>query len=45
MISLNDAQLKTVMTVAVDIAPEKRSMFLERVGAMLAIRGVAAVDQ
>jgi hypothetical protein len=38
MLSLNDAQ-KTLMTFAADIPPDKRSMFLERVGAMLAMRG------
>jgi hypothetical protein len=27
------------MTAAADMPPEKRSMFLERVGAMLAMRG------
>ena len=37
--SLSDAQLKTVMTFAAAIPPEKRPMFLERVGAMLAFRG------
>jgi hypothetical protein len=39
MLSLNDAQLKTLMTFAADIPPDKRSTFLERVGAMLALRG------
>jgi hypothetical protein len=39
MISLSDHQLETVMTAAGAIAPEKRSMFLERVAAMLAMRG------
>jgi hypothetical protein len=39
MLSLNDAQLKTLTTFAADIPPEKRSLFLERVGAMLALRG------
>jgi hypothetical protein len=38
-LALSDAQLKTVMTFAAEIAPEKRSAFLERVGATLVIRG------
>jgi len=38
MIGLTDEQLKIVMTAAGAIAPEKRSMFLERVGAMLKVR-------
>ena len=32
------------MTLAADIPPEKRSTFLERVGAMLAIRGRGHFD-
>jgi hypothetical protein len=39
MIALSDNQLQTLMIVAADITPEKRSMFLERVSAMLALRG------
>jgi len=39
MVSLSDSQLRTLMTAAADMPPEKRSMFLERVGAMLALRG------
>jgi hypothetical protein len=39
MVSLSDSQLRTLMTAAADMLPEKRSMFLERVGAMLAMRG------
>jgi hypothetical protein len=38
-LALSDAQLKTVMLFAAAIPPEKRSMFLERIGAMLAARG------
>jgi hypothetical protein len=38
-LALSDAQLKTVMTIAAAIPPEKRSMFLQRVSAMLVIRG------
>ena len=37
-LGLSDTQLATLMTIAGDIAPEKRSMFLERVGAMLMFR-------
>jgi hypothetical protein len=32
------------MTIAAGITPEKRSMFLERVGAMLAFRGRGHFD-
>ena len=39
MISLSDTQLQTVMAFAADILPEKRSLFLERLGAMLNTRG------
>jgi hypothetical protein len=39
MIALSDNQLQTVMTFAADIPPEKRSTFLEPVGAMLTMRG------
>ena len=38
-LALSDAQLQTLMTLAAGIVPEKRSMFLERVGAMLTLRG------
>ena len=33
MLALSDSQLKTLMTFAADIPPDKRSMFLERGGA------------
>ena len=39
MISLSDTQLKTVMAAASHIPHGKRSQFLERIGAMLALRG------
>ena len=39
MISLNDAQLKAVMAAASQIPHEKRSQFLERIAAMLRLRG------
>jgi hypothetical protein len=39
MISLNDAQLKTVMATAAQVPYEKRAQFLERIVAMLALRG------
>ena len=39
MISLNDAQLKSVMAAASHVPIEKRSQFLERIAAMLALRG------
>jgi hypothetical protein len=38
MISLNDGQLKSV-TTAVQVPYEKRAQFLERIAAMLALRG------
>ena len=41
---LSDAQLESVMAIAADITPEKRTVFLERVGAMLAIRRRAHFD-
>ncbi len=39
MISLSDKQLKTVMAAAADVPHEKRSQFLERIAAMLTLRG------
>jgi hypothetical protein len=39
MISLNDAQLKTVMAAASQVPHEKRAQFLERIAAMLKLRG------
>jgi hypothetical protein len=44
MLALSDSQLRTLMTSAADIPPEKRSMFLERVAAMLAMRGRGHFD-
>jgi hypothetical protein len=41
---ISDAQLQTLMTIARDIPPEKRAMFLERICAMLAIRGRGHFD-
>jgi hypothetical protein len=38
MVSLSDAQLQTVMTAARTIEPERRDVFLQRVGAMLRLR-------
>ena len=38
MISLSDQQLDTVMTAAKSIEPSRRSVFLERVAAMLKLR-------
>jgi hypothetical protein len=38
MVSLTDNQLKTVMDAATALAPERRDIFLERVGAMLRMR-------
>jgi hypothetical protein len=39
MISLNDAQLKVVMAAAEHVPHEKRAQFLERIAAMLKLRG------
>ena len=39
MISLSDYQLQTIMTAANAVPVERRSVFLERVGAMLKVRG------
>jgi hypothetical protein len=39
MISLSDGQLRIVMAVAADLTPEKRDLYLQRLGAMLALRG------
>ena len=39
MISLNDPQLKTVMAAAARVPIEKRPQFLERIAAMLKLRG------
>ena len=38
MISLSDQQLSVVMTAARALEPERRSIFLEQVGAMLRLR-------
>ena len=39
MISLNDVQLKTVMAAASHVPVEKRDLYLQRVAAMLTLRG------
>jgi hypothetical protein len=39
MISLSDSQLRAVMMVAADVPQEKRGLFLERLSAMLTLRG------
>jgi hypothetical protein len=39
MLALSDEQLQTVMIAAGPLPPEKRSVFLERVGARLQLRG------
>jgi hypothetical protein len=39
VLALTDAQLGIVMTAAKAVLPDRRSMFLERVAAMLAYRG------
>jgi hypothetical protein len=38
-LSLTDAQLRILMSIAADIPHEKRGTFLERVSAMLGTRG------
>jgi hypothetical protein len=39
VIGLSDAQLKTVMATAAQVPYEKRAQFLERIAAMLRLRG------
>ena len=39
MISLTDSQLQTVMGAGAKLEPERRDIFLRRVGAMLRVRG------
>jgi hypothetical protein len=39
MISLSDRQLQTIMVAAGSLEPDRRSIFLERAGAMLRLRG------
>ena len=39
MVSLSDSQLEIVTTAANAVPVERRSVFLERVGAMLKLRG------
>jgi hypothetical protein len=39
MIGLTDNQLQTIMTASNAVPVERRSVFLERVGAMLKMRG------
>ena len=39
MIGLTDHQLETIMTAANAVPVERRSVYLERVGAMLRMRG------
>jgi hypothetical protein len=39
MLSLSDPQLKSVMAAAGLVALERRAIFLQRVGAMLKLRG------
>lgn len=38
MIALTDSQLDTVMSAAKSVEPSRRSVFLERVAAMLKVR-------
>ena len=38
MISLSDSQLQIVMTAAASLQPERRDIYLQRVGAMLKLR-------
>ena len=38
-LALSDSQLNTVMMATADLPPEKRSLYLERVGAMMNERG------
>jgi hypothetical protein len=38
MVSLSDHQLQIIMATAADIDPERRDLYLQRVGAMLRMR-------
>jgi hypothetical protein len=38
MVYLSDSQLKTIIDTAASMSPERRGVFLERVGAMLKVR-------
>lgn len=44
MVSLSDAQLKTVMAAASHVPIEKRSQFFERIAAMLRFYVVADIS-
>ena len=39
MLSLSDQQLRSVMDAAARVAADRRDVFLQRVGAMLTLRG------
>ena len=39
MVSLSDSQLRTVMETARALQPERRDVFLQRITAMLRLRG------
>ena len=39
MVSLSDFQLRIVMDTAAGIQPDRRDIFLQRIAAMLALRG------
>jgi hypothetical protein len=39
MLALNDAQLQILMAAAAAVLPDRRSLFLERVAAMLTLQG------
>jgi hypothetical protein len=38
MLALSDSQLQTVMATAASIDPDRRDVYLQRVGAMLRVR-------
>jgi hypothetical protein len=40
MVSLSDNQLRTVMDAAASLQLDRRAVFLERVGAMLKLKGI-----
>jgi hypothetical protein len=44
MLALSDSQMEAVMTAAVGLPVEKRSVFLERVAARLELRGPRFTD-
>jgi hypothetical protein len=45
MLSLSDSQMRAVMAVAKTLPVEKRDLFLQRLGAMMELRGRRYADR